>query len=348
MGIPSSFDAAPLQKGGSDAYIGCMKKQFVAVIDWTESEEGVLAYRYPMEDREIRNGSQLTVRDSQVALFVNEGELADIFEPGLHTLTTRTLPILTSLRNWDKAFASPFKSDVYFFSTRDQLNQKWGTASPITIRDKEFGPIRIRAYGTYSYGIRNPRTFFQRISGTRDIYTTRDLEDQLRAMILTSLATFFGSAELGFVDMASNQTRFSDTLKDVLSPPFSEYGLQLRSFYVQSISLPEDLQKHLDQASSMRMVGDLRKYAQFQAAESIPLAAANPGGVAGAGAALGAGASIGQAIAGAMSPPEAHAAAGDQTDPVIMLGKLHELLTKGVITQSEFDAKKAEILKRIT
>lgn len=327
---------------------GFVKKQFIAVIDWVESEDGILAYRYPMEDREIQNGAQLTVRESQVALFVNEGEVADVFEPGLHTLTTRTLPVLTSLRNWDKGFASPFKSDIYFFSTRDQLNQKWGTASPVTIRDKDFGPIRIRAYGTYSYRIRNPKVFFQRVSGTRDAYATREMEDQLRAMILTSMATFFGGAELGFVDMASSQTRFSETLKDVLSVPFLEYGLQLQSFYVQSISLPEELQKRLDQSSSMRMVGDLRKYAQFQAAESIPMAASNPGGIAGAGAGLGAGLGIGQALAGAMGAGSPLSGAAEGSDPVVMLGKLHELLTQGVITQPEFDAKKAEILKRIT
>jgi membrane protease subunit (stomatin/prohibitin family) len=324
------------------------KKQFIDVIDWTETSDGVLAYQYPMADREIRNGAQLTVRESQIALFVNEGEIADLFEPGLHTLETKNLPVLTTLRNWDKLFRSPFKSDVYFFSTRDQLNQKWGTATPVVIRDKEFGPIRVRAYGTYSYRIKNPKVFYQKVSGTRDLYTTEDLEDQLRSAILTSIAAFFGSAVVSFVDMAANQEKFSQTLKDVLTITFAVYGLQLQGFFVQSISLPEELQKHLDAKSQMSMVGDLQKYAQFQAADSIQAAASNPGGMAGAGAGMGLGISMGQTIANAVSGGGSSGnAAPAAADPIVMLGKLHELLTQGILTQAEFDAKKAELLKHI-
>jgi membrane protease subunit (stomatin/prohibitin family) len=323
-----------------------VKKQFIDVIDWTETSDGVLAYRYPMDDREIRNGAQLIVRETQIALFVNEGEVADLFEPGLHTLETKNLPVLTTLKNWDKLFRSPFKSDVYFFSTRDQLNQKWGTATPVVIRDKEFGPIRVRAYGTYSYKIKNPKIFYQKVSGTRDLYATEDLEDQLRSAILTSIATFFGTAEVGFVDMAANQEKFSQTLKDVLTLTFAGYGLQLQGFFVQSISLPEELQKYLDAKSSMSLVGDLKKYAQFQAADSIQAAASNPGGMAGVGAGMGVGVSVGQTIASALGGGEASEGTA-APDPVQMLGKLHELLTQGVITQAEFDAKKAELLKRI-
>jgi membrane protease subunit (stomatin/prohibitin family) len=323
-----------------------ISKQFIDVIDWTEPGDGILAYRYPMQDREIQNGAELTVRETQLALFVNEGEVADVFEPGRHQLTTKTLPIMTNLRNWDKGFASPFKSDVYFFSTREQLDQKWGTAAPIVIRDKEFGPIRLRAFGTYSYRIKNPKVFYKKVSGTRELYTTEEMEGQLRSMIMTSLATFFGSAEMGFVDMAANQQKFSQTLMEVLSIPFTSYGLSLESFYVQSISLPEELQKFLDQASSMRLVGDLKKYAQFQAAEAIPAAASNPGGLAGAGAGLGVGMGLGQTMNEAFQGGQGGGASAE--DPVAMLSKLHELLTKGVLTQTEFDAKKAELLKKIT
>ncbi|MGA3242586.1 MAG: SPFH domain-containing protein, partial [Bryobacteraceae bacterium] len=149
-------------------------KQFIDVIHWTEPADGVLAYRYPMEDMEIQNGGQLTVRDSQAALFVNQGQIADVFGPGLYTLSTNTLPILTYLQNWDKAFKSPFKSDVYFFSTRLQVNQKWGTATPITIRDKEFGAVRMRAYGIYAYRIADPKIFYQKVSGTRPAYMVSD------------------------------------------------------------------------------------------------------------------------------------------------------------------------------
>lgn len=320
------------------------KKQFIDVIEWSESENGVLAYRYPMQDQEIQNGARLTVSDTQLALFVNEGEIADLFEPGMHTLLTQNLPILTSLKNWDKLFQSPFKSDIYFFSTREQIDQRWGTQNPIVIRDKDFGPIRLRAHGTYSYRIKNPQIFFRKISGTREQYTARELEGQLRSLIITSLASFFGGTQVSFVDMAANQTKFSETLKEVLSQPLAEYGLKLESFYVQSISLPEELQSQLDKVASMKIVGDLRQYAQFQAADSISTAAANEGGAAGAGASMGAGLAIGQAMSSAMSG----ASASSGEDPVVMIGKLHDLLTKGVISQAEFDAKKAELLRKIT
>ena len=329
---------------------GLIGKQFIDVIDWVESSNGVLAYRYPVEDREIQTGAQLTVRESQLALFVNEGEVADAFTPGHYTLTTQTLPILSSLKNWDKLFKSPFKSDVFFFSTRTQIDQKWGTGTPVTIRDKEFGPIRVRAYGTFAYKVKNPQIFFKTISGTRESYTTEELEGQLRSTILTSMATHFGGAEVGFVDMAANQTKFSETLKSVLAPAFSAYGLSLESFYVQSVSLPEELQKHLDTGSSMRMVGDLNKYTQFQTAEAIGTAAAHSG-EASSGVGMGAGLAMGQAMANSMSNSMSHpnnSAAAAAEDPVALLGKLHQLLTQGILTQAEFDTKKAELLKKIT
>lgn len=325
-----------------------VRKQFVDVIDWVETEPGLLVYRFPMQDREIQNGAQLTVRESQLAVFVNEGRLADTFKPGLYTLTTRTLPVLTYLRNWDKAFKSPFKSDVYFFTQRDQLDQKWGTAQPITIRDKDYGPLRIRGYGTYSYCIRDVEPFWRHLSGTFAHFSTLDLEGQLRARILTEMAAFLGGSELPFVDMAASQSQFSAKLKDVLTPAFADYGLELRSFFVESLSLPEELQQHLDKATSMRLVGDLRAYTQFQVAEAIPAAAGNSGGVAGAGAAIGAGVALGQTmasqIAGSSVAAPASAAA---EDPIAMLERLHGLVTKGVITQAEFETKKTELLSKI-
>lgn len=328
-----------------------LRKQFIDVIDWVESEPGLLAYRFPMQDREIQNGGMLTVRESQLAVFINEGKIADTFKPGLYKLTTNTLPILTYLRNWDKAFQSPFKSDVYFFSTREQLDQRWGTAQPITVRDKEYGPLRIRAYGNYSYRIRDVEPFWQRLSGTVERFTVEDLDGQLRARILAEMAAFLGGSAVAFVDMAANQAQFSAKLKEVLAAPFAEYGLELRSFQVESVSLPEELQERLDKASSMRIVGDLGKYAQFQTAEAIPVAAANAGGVAGAGAGIGAGLAIGQAMAGQLAGAPAaaavSAAAAPSADPLALLDRLHELVTKGVITQADFDAKKAQLLDQI-
>src|SRR5947209_18351021 len=168
-----------------------LKKQFIDVITWTEPQDGILAWRFPMQDMEIQTGAKLTVRDSQMAVFVNEGQVADVFKPGLYTLTTQTLPILTYIRNWDKAFKSPFKSDVYYFSTRLQVNQHWGTPNPITIREKEFGAIRLRAFGIYSYHIADPKIFYQKVSGTRDLYRVEDLEGQLRNTMIGRLTDTF-------------------------------------------------------------------------------------------------------------------------------------------------------------
>jgi len=325
---------------------GFFKKQMIDVIEWNESATGVLAYRYPMADREIQNGAQLTVRDSQLALFVNEGQLADLFEPGMHTLATKNLPVLTNLRNWDKGFESPFKSDLYFYSVREQLDQRWGTPNAIVIKDKQFGPLRIRAHGTYSYRLKNPKVFFSKVSGTKDVFTTQELEGQLRSAILTHLAAFLGKLEVDFIDMAANQIEFSNTLKAALTDLFSGYGLSLESFFVQSVSLPEELQGSLDKMASMRMAGDLRNYAQFQAADSISIAARNEGGAAGAGAGLGVGLAMSQAISGAANSGSNAGSSGE--NPMETINRLHQMMKNGVITQQEFEAKKAELLKKVT
>lgn len=293
-------------------------KQFIDVIDWTEPGDGILAYRYPMQDREIQNGGQLTVRDSQFALFVNEGKIADQFGPGLYRLTTNTLPILTYLQNWDKAFQSPFKSDVYYFSTRMQTDQHWGTPNPITVRDKEFGAVRLRAFGIYSYHLADPKVFYQKISGTREQYMVGDLEGQLREAIVGILSNTFAQSNVPFLDMAANQTQLATQATELLKPVFSNLGLALDTFVVENLSLPDELQKILDQRISMNMIGDMNRYTQFQVAQSMPIAAANEGaGGAGLGAGLGVGMGMAQtmmnsmksATGGAEPPPAAPAAA---------------------------------------
>jgi len=272
-------------------------KQWIDVIDWTEPEEGILAYRFPMQDREIQNGGKLTVRDSQAAVFVNEGKLADAFGPGLYTLNTQTLPILTYLKNWDKAFKSPFKSDVYFFSTRIQTDQHWGTQNPITIRDKEFGAIRLRGFGIYSYHVSDAKSFYSKISGTREIYRVPDLEGQLRNTIIAKMTDAFAASQVPFLDMAANQGALAEKISETLKPSFTDYGLTLDSFVVENLSLPEELQKVLDQRISMNVLGDMGKFTQYQVAQSIPIAAGNEGGGAvGMGAGLGAGVAMGQAM----------------------------------------------------
>ncbi len=327
-----------------------IKKQFIDIIHYTEDVDGVLAYRYPMRDFEIQYGAQLTVRESQMALFVNEGQIADQFGPGRHKLTTQTLPILTYLKNWDKLFESPFKSDVYFFSARLQLNRKWGTPNPVTIRDKEFGAVRLRAFGIYTYKISDPKAFHKTISGTRAIYTVDDLDEQLRNTIVASISDLFAESSIPFLDMAANQDEFGARMKTKLDGMFTGYGLALDAIQVQNISLPEELQKFLDQRIGMDVLGDMRRLTQYNTAQSIPIAAANEGGAAGIGASLGAGLTMGQAMASSMADAMKQTApAGEKAaDVTALLEKLHELLTKGVLTQEEFDAKKAELLKKIT
>jgi membrane protease subunit (stomatin/prohibitin family) len=292
-----------------------LKKQFIDVIHWTEPEDGILSYRFPMQDMEIQNGAKLTVRDSQMAVFVNEGRVADTFGPGLYTLNTQTLPLLTNLMNWDKMFQSPFKSDVYFFSTRLQTNQKWGTPQPITIRDKEFGAVRLRAFGIYAWHLFDPKVFYTKVSGTRDIYTVAEIEGQLRNTIIGRMTDTFAESQVPFLDMAANQVELGARIAEYMKPSFAELGLQLDNFVVENLSLPEELQKLLDQRIGMNMIGDLGRYTQFQVAQSMPIAAANEGGGAGLGAGLGAGMAMAQQMMNAMRPPspEAPPAAGPQS-----------------------------------
>ncbi len=287
-----------------------LTNQLIDVIQWNEPEDGLLAWRYPMDDAEIQNGGQLTVRESQLAAFVNEGKIADVFGPGLHTLNTRNLPLLTDLMNWDKGFESPFKSDVYFFSTRLQMDQKWGTATPITIREKDFGAVRLRGYGIYTYRIRDARRFFTEVSGTRDAYYVSDLEGQLRQTIVARMTDVFAASDVPFLDMAKNQSALAQKIADAAQPSFAALGLELSSFTVENVSLPDELTKVMDQRIGVQMAGNLGSYTQFEAAQALGTAAANPGGSASTIVGIGAGVTLGRALAGSMSPTEIAGAGG--------------------------------------
>jgi membrane protease subunit (stomatin/prohibitin family) len=292
-----------------------LAKQFIEVIEWNEPGDGILSYRFPMADQEIMNGGKLTVRESQMAAFINEGRIADVFGPGLYTLTTQNLPIMTDLMNWDKQFKSPFKSDVYFFSTRMQTDQKWGTATPITIRDKEFGAVRLRGYGIYSWHVYDPGIFFKKISGTRDLYRVPDIEGQLRNTIVSRMTDTFAESSVPFLDMAANQTELAARIAEGLKAMFADFGLALDSFVVENLSLPEELQKLLDARIGMNMIGDMGRYTQFQVANSMPVAAANPGGGAGLGMGLGAGMAMGQQMMQAMRPNDPPPSAAPPASP---------------------------------
>ena len=341
-----------------------IKKQFIDVIQWTEEGDGTLAWRFPMSGMEIQNGASLTVRESQVAVFVNEGKVADVFGPGMYTLNTQTLPVLTYLKNWDKLFESPFKSDVYFFSTRQQIDQKWGTPQPITIRDADFGAVRLRAFGNYAFRVADPKLFHTEISGTRDAYTVADVDGQLRGLVLQNISQAIAASGIPFLDLAANQLKFAQALSNQLEPAFAAIGLKLEGMTVQNLSLPEELQKILDQKIGMGMVGnDMGKFMQYQTAQAIPgmvAAGGGGGGVAGDAMGLGAGVALGQVLAQNLAQglnPAAHApavaaapaaAAGIKPDEVMAtLEKLADLKAKGILTDEEFASKKAELLKKL-
>jgi membrane protease subunit (stomatin/prohibitin family) len=332
-----------------------IKKQFIDILQWTEQGDGVLAWRFPMAENEIQYGASLTVRESQMAVFVNEGKVADVFGPGMYKLTTQTLPVLTYLKNWDKLFESPFKSDLYFFSTRQQIDQRWGTSQPVTIRDKDFGAVRLRAFGNYNYRIADPKKFHTEISGTRDTYTAADVDGQLRGLMLQHISDAVARSGIAFLDLAANQIEFAKQIQEATAPSFEAIGLKLEGVTVQNVSLPEELQKILDQKIGMGMVGgDMGKFMQYQTAQSIPKFAEGAGngggGIAGDAMGLGAGVALGQVMAQQLNQGLQGGAAGGVKPAEVMatLEKLGELKAKGVLTEEEFAAKKAELLKKLS
>ncbi len=343
------------------ALMDFIKKQFIDIIQWTEDSDGTLAWRFPMADMEIQYGASLTVRESQMAVFVNEGKVADVFGPGMHKLTTQTIPVLTYLKNWDKLFESPFKSDVYFFSTRQQVDQKWGTPQPITIRDKDFGAVRLRAFGNYSFRIADPKLFHTEISGTRERYTADEIDGQLRGLVLQNISNAIAQSGIPFLDLAANQIVFAQALSQQLAPEFAKIGLQLDGMTVQSVSLPEELQKILDQKIGMGMVGnDMGKFMQYQTAQAIPKfaegSAGGGGGIAGDAMGLGAGVALGQVLAqnlqaglqgGAAQAAPAAVLGVKPEDVMATIEKLADLKAKGILTEDEFASKKAELLKKL-
>ena len=344
-----------------------IKKQFIDILQWTEEGDGTLAWRFPMADMEIQMGASLTVRESQVAVFVNEGKVADVFGPGMYKLSTQTIPVLTYLKNWDKLFESPFKSDLYFFSTRQQLDKRWGTTQPVTIRDKDFGAVRLRAFGNYAYRIADAKLFHTAVSGTRETYTAEDLDGQLRGLMLQHISDAVAASGIPFLDLAANQVEFSTQLKAANAQAFEALGLALEGVTVQNVSLPEELQKILDQKIGMGMVGDMGKFMQYQTAQAIPKfaegAGGGGGGIAGDAMGLGAGVALGQVLAqqlsqglqgggatanaAAAAAATAAASAVKPEDVMGMLEKLADLKGKGILTEEEFTAKKAELLKKL-
>lgn len=277
-----------------------LKHELIDIIEWLDDTNNTMVYRFDRFNNEIKYGAKLVVREGQAACFVNEGELADVFQPGTHTLSTANLPILGTLKGWKYGFESPFKAEVYFCSTRQFTDLKWGTSNPIMLRDPEFGPVRVRAFGAYAVRIKEPGTFLKQIVGTDNRFTTEEITGQLRNLIIAQIGTILGSAGVPVLDLAGNYDRIGGMIRERMTPEFAKIGLELATFAVENISLPEEVEKALDKRTSMGVIGDVSRYTQFQAADSMRAAADNPNGNASAGIGLGAGLAMGQQMARAM------------------------------------------------
>ena len=252
--------------------------EFIDVVQWTDDSNDTLVYRFERQGNEIKFGAKLTVREGQVAVFVNEGQLADTFQPGMYELKTNNLPILSTLQAWKHGFESPFKAEVYFFSTRRFTDLKWGTQNPVMLRDPEFGPIRLRAFGSYAIRVKDAPTFLREIVGTDGRFTTDEITNQLRNMVVSRFANILGQAKIPALDLAGNYDQLGQFLLQRIAPEFEAVGLELTNLLVENISLPKEVEAALDKRSSMGIVGNLDQYTQFQAAEALRDAAANPGG----------------------------------------------------------------------
>lgn len=263
--------------------------EFVDVIEWLDDSDDTMVYRFERYGNAIKYGAMLTVRESQMAILVNEGRVADLYEPGLYQLETNNMPIMTTLENWPHGFNSPFKAEVYFFNMRRFTDLKWGTKNPLMMRDKEFGPVRLRAFGTYSIRISDPVKFSKEIVGTDGRFQTEEITEQLRNLIVSRFAEILGGAEIPILDLAGNYGELSQFVTNIIKSEFSEYGLEIPKLLVENISLPAEVEKALDKRTSMGIVGNLHNYTSFQAAEAMQAAAQNPAGGASEGIGMGMG-----------------------------------------------------------
>ena len=287
-----------------------VRGQLIDVIEWTDDSSDTLVHKYDMNGKDIMMGAQLTVRESQAAVFVDEGRLADVFGPGRYELTTRNLPVMTSLRAWKFGFNSPFKSDVYFVSTRQFMDRKWGTANPVMMRDSELGMIRIRAFGSFAFRVKDPAAFMREVFGTSSLFTAEGVEGQIRSLAVSALSDAIAESGIPALDLAARYDELSRRALDTLAPRVAGLGLELCGFVIENISLPEEVEKAIDRRTSMGVAGDLNRYAQFQAAEAMREAASNPGGMAGMGVGMGAGAAVGQMFAQSLNGGAAGVAGG--------------------------------------
>ncbi len=280
-----------------------LRHELVDIVQWLDASQDTMVYRFERWQNEIKYGAKLVVREGQAAVFVNEGQIADVFGPGTYTLDTRNLPILATLKGWKYGFESPFKAEVYYCSMRQFTNLKWGTMNPLMMRDAEFGPVRLRAFGTYATRIKTPATLIRQIVGTDGHFTADQITDQLRNIIVSRFGDILGESKIPVLDLASNYNELSEFLTNQIQPEFDQYGLELTKLLVENISLPPAVEEAMDKRTSMGIVGNLDAYTRFNLANAIPDAAKNPGGLAAAGAGLGMGMALGGTMHSALQTP---------------------------------------------
>lgn len=263
--------------------------EFIDIIEWTDDTRDTMVWRFETVGHAIKYGAKLTVREGQAAVFVHEGQLADVFGPGLYLLETNNLPVLTRLQHWDHGFRSPFKSEIYFVNTTRFNNQKWGTKNPIIARDPEFGPVRLRAYGTYSMRVSDPARFMGEIVGTDGEFTSDEISFQIRNVIVQEFSRMIAGSGIPVLDMAANTDQLGKMVAKAIEPVIAAYGVAIPEFYIENISLPQAVEQMLDKRTSMGIIGDLDRFSQYAASEAALNASQNQGGAgAGMGAAMGA------------------------------------------------------------
>ncbi|MEM0923116.1 MAG: SPFH domain-containing protein [Pseudomonadota bacterium] len=292
-----------------------IRGELIDVIEWTDDTRDTMVWRFQRQGNAIKYGAKLTVREGQAAVFIHEGQLADVFGPGLYMLETNNMPVMTTLQHWDHGFDSPFKSEIYFINTRRFQDLKWGTRNPIMMRDPEFGPVRMRAFGTYSIRVSDPSKFMSEIVGTDGEVTTDEVTFQLRNVIVARFSNALASSGIPVLDLAANTDQMAEFLRKRIAPEIAEYGIEMPALFVENVSLPEAVEQAMDRRTSMGVIGDLGKYAEFQAAEAMRAAAENPsGGGMGEGIGLG----MGMAMANRMQPASPWGQPAPQAAPAQM------------------------------
>ncbi len=329
-----------------------LKDEFIEVIDWVEQSNDIVLWKFPDRDANIKYGASLTVRESQQAIFIDEGEMVDAFTPGRYELLTNNMPLLTSLRNWKAGFNSPFKCDVYFISTKQFTNLKWGTPNPIILRDPEFKQVRVKAFGTYFVKVKDPSKFFKEYAGTGQSVKISQIEETLRDIISPKFAEALAEAKVSVLDMASNYTELGDKIAPILQKDLDPFGLELTKFQVTSTSLPKEVEEFYDKMTNMNMVSDMNKFQQFQQANAIEKAAENPGGGAGEGIGMGMGFGMANMMMNQQQNQQQQpqqSASKPQTKEEILatLKELGGLKEAGILTDEEFEAKKKDLLGRL-